>query len=123
MLLYRVTCSLVFNMQSVYTARYLLKQFKLSTFPKGATATSNLLPFQAQLPCSLHRRLVCLPPHRSVRPAARFLLGRVQPQPAHLPALGPEERGRDGAAEVVHRPVRLAAQPSAGHALPLRFLL
>ena len=118
---------LIVHIQSIYTILCSPKRFKLSASPKGATSTSNLLQFQAEWPCSLRgllsEFLPSVPPRPSVHPAARLLLGRVQSQPAHLPALGPEERRRDGAAEVVHRPVRLAAQPPAGHALPLRFLL
>ena len=57
------------------------------------------------------------------RPTARDLLCGVQPQPADLPAVGAEECRRDGAAEVVHRPVGVPAQPPAGPALPLRVLL
>lgn len=62
----------------------------------------------------------CFSPGES---AAWKLLGRVQSQPAHLFAVGAEERWRAGSTEVVHRPLCVPAEPPAGPPLPLRLLL
>lgn len=88
---------ILFSLRVLTWQKHLLKSF--SHYRENHSSSACLSSARCLTPALLS------PGH----PSARHLLSRVQPQSADLSPVGAEERGRAGAAEVVHWPVCVSA--------------